>query len=166
MALLHSCSVFYVTKCYITKIINVHINVVTKPLRTHNNLFSFKKYFLRIAKLFMFCESMETNNNSNVFHTQNLILNFVYEKRLNIYVLFQSISKIIILNILTVDLSTFITNKSIHVYIKIKFFRPMNKSNMKHVVFSKVNKDLCYQGNLQLFPYSQQSTRMHLPHSP
>ena len=40
-------------KCCRTKIIIHHINDVTKPPRSLNNLLSFKKYFIRIAKLYI-----------------------------------------------------------------------------------------------------------------
>ena len=49
-------------KCYGTKIIINHINVVTKPPRTMTLFYFFKKYFLRIANLYICIVSENTRN--------------------------------------------------------------------------------------------------------
>ena len=50
----------------LTKIIIHHINDVIKPSRSHTSLFSFKKYFIRIFKLYICLVFINTRNMTNI----------------------------------------------------------------------------------------------------
>ena len=60
--------------CYGTNIIIYHINVVTEPPRTIENLFSFKKYFIGIAKIYRPCNVL-VNIYVNIFIVDLFTLN-------------------------------------------------------------------------------------------